>query len=538
MEQVYVFGHRNPDTDSVAGAITLSYLKRKLGVNAIPVILSSINRETKYALNYFGVKEPMFLNDVKLKVRDLDYSKGYMAPEDYSIYDAYHKMVEEGITKIPIIDKNKHILGIISMKDIAQECLNGNYSKIDSSYKNILTAINGEKITKYDNLIKGSLMVPGYRSTTFISEIKLKPTDILITSNRYSILEYAIESKVKMIIVTNNSEIKPEQLKLARSNKVNIIRTKLSDLDTIKKFNFCNNVTTVLNTTKIHTVNENDDLSSFISAAEKTRYTYYPIVDNNQKCLGIIKFSNVGYHNKKKVILVDHNSYEQSAIGLEEADIIEIVDHHNIANIGTSHPINFRNMPVGSSNTIIYLMYKENNVRITREMAGLMLSGILSDTLILNSPTTTKIDKDAVNNLASIAKVNYKQYGFDMISYGTKLIGKSKEEVLYNDFKRYPTDSGTIGLGQIYTTNIKDFEKDKNGYIEMLNNVAKTNEYNFVALFVTDIIKNGTYVYYSDSGKEILGNAFNIENMEEGTYLDGVLSRKMQILPSILDIMN
>ena len=538
MEKVYVFGHRNPDTDSVTAAITLSYLKRKLGMNAIPVILSSINRETKYALNYFGVKEPIFLNDVKLKVKDLDYSKGYMAPADYSIYDAYHQMIKEGISKIPIVDKNKKILGIVSMKDIAEECLNGDYSQIDTYYKNILSAIDGKTVTKYDNVIKGRLIVPGYRSTTFINEVELKPNDILITSNRYSIIEYAAKSKIKMIIVTNDSELKPEQLKLARANKVNIIKTKHSDLDTIKKFNFCNNVTTIVNTTKIHTINENDDLSSFISAAEKTKYTYYPIVDNKEKCLGIIKFANVGYRNKKKVILVDHNSYEQSAIGLEEADIIEIVDHHNIANIGTSHPINFRNMPLGSTNTIIYLMYKENNVKITKEMAGMMLSGILSDTLILNSPTTTKVDCDAVNNLARIAKVDYKQYGFDMISYGTKLNSKSKEEVLYNDFKRYPTDSGTIGLGQIYTTNIKEFDKDKDGYITMLNNVATLNEYKFVALFVTDIIKQGTYVYYSDDAKEILSKAFNIDSIEEGTYLAKVLSRKMQILPSILDIMN
>lgn len=538
MESVYVFGHRNPDTDSVTAAITLSYLKRKLGMNATPVILSSVNRETKYALNYFGVKEPSFLNDVKLKVKDLDYSKGYMVQGDCSIYDAYQKMVTEGISKIPVVDKSKQLLGIVSMTDIAKECLTGEYSKIDSYYKNILTAIDGEKITKYDTIIKGRLIVPGYRSTTFINEVTLKENDILITGNRYSIIEYAVQSKVKLIIVTDGLEVKPEQLKEARANKVNIIKTKYSSLDTIKKFNFCNNISTIINTTKIHTVNENDDLSSFISSAEKTKYTYYPIIDNHNKCLGIIKYANVGYHNRKKVILVDHNSYEQSAIGLEEADIIEIVDHHNISNIGTTHPINFRNMPVGSTNTIIYLMYKENNVKIPRDMAGLMLSGILSDTLILNSPTTTNIDRDAVNNLARIAKVGYKKYGFDMISYGTKLVGKTKEEILYNDYKRYPTDSGTIGLGQIYTTNIEEIEKDKKGYITMLNNVASINEYKFVALFVTDIIKNGTYVYYSDEGKEILTKAFNLDEITEGTYLPNILSRKMQILPAILDIMN
>lgn len=538
MEKVYVFGHRNPDTDSVTAAISLAYLKRKLGMNAVPAILSSINRETKYALNYFGVKEPTFLNDVKLKVKDLAYSKGYMIQSDASIYDAYQKMVDEGISKIPVVDKSKQLLGIVSMSDIAKECLAGKYSKIDSYYKNVLTAIDGEKITKYDTVIKGNLIVPGYRSTTFINEVNLKEDDIIITGNRYSIIEYAVKSKVKLIIVTNGIEVKPEQLKIAKANKVNIIRTKYTSLDTIKKFNFCNNVSTIINTTKVHTVNELDDLGAFISEAEKTKYTYYPIVDNNKKCLGIIKYANVGYHNKKNVILVDHNSYEQSAIGLEESNIIEIIDHHNISNVGTTNPINFRNMPVGSTNTIIYLMYRENNIKIPKDMAGMMLSGILSDTLILNSPTTTNIDKDAVNNLARIAKVRYKKYGYDMISYGTKLVGKTKEEILYNDYKRYPTDLGNIGLGQIYTTNIEDFEKDKKGYINMLNNVAGVNEYKFVALFVTDIIKNGTYVYYSDGGKDILAKAFNLETITEGTYLQDVLSRKMQILPAILDIMN
>lgn len=537
MDNIYVFGHRNPDTDSVTAAITLSYLKRKQGLNTIPVILSSISRETSYALNYFNVKEPMFLNDVKLKVKDLDYSKGYMAPQDISIYDAYIKMEKEGISKIPIVDKEQKIIGIVSMKDIAKECLNGDYSKIDSCYKNILTAIDGEKILKFDNIIKGRLIIPGYSSTTFINEVSLKKNDILITGNRHSIIEHAITSKVKLIIMTKDLEVKPEHLELARENKVNIIKTKHSTLDTIKKFNFCNNVNTIVNTNKIHIVNENEDLSDFITSAEKTKYTYYPVIDNNQKCLGIIKFTNIGNHNKKKVILVDHNSYEQSAVGLNEANILEIIDHHNISNIGTTLPINFRNMPVGSTNTIIYLMYKENNVKIPKNMAGLMLSGILSDTLILNSPTTTMIDKDAVNNLARIAGVDYKKYGFDMISYGTKLDGKTKEEILYTDYKKYPTEEGTIGLGQIYTTNIEEIECEKEEYIEMLNNISKANDYKFIALFVTDIIKNGTYVYYSEEAKSILEKAFNKE-LPQGGYIEGILSRKMQILPSILDIMN
>ena len=194
-------------------------------------------------------------------------------------------------------------------------------------------------------------------------------------------------------------------------------------------------------------------------------------------------------------------------------------------------------MPVGSTNTIIYLMYKENNIKIPKDMAGLMLSGILSDTLILNSPTTTMIDKDAVNNLARIAKVDYKKYGFDMLSYGTKLINKTKEEILYTDYKKYNTEEGKIGLGQIYTTDINDIEKERQEYIDMLNNISKNNEYKFVALFVTDIIKNGTYVYYSEEAEQILSTAFGVE-LKQGYYLEGILSRKLQILPLILSVMN
>jgi len=536
MESVYIFGHRNPDTDSVTSAIALAYLKRKLGMNAVPAVLSSIARETVYALRYFNVPEPIFLNDIKLKVKEIDYSKNYMIGEDASINHAYKKMEKEGISKIPVVDKNRHLLGIVSMKEIAEDCLSGNYEVIDTVYSNIVDVIQGEKILKFNNTFKGRLIIPGYRSTTFINDIKLKPTDILITGDRYSIIEYAIKSKVNLIVLTDGQVLEEEHLQMARDNKVNVITTKWRMLDTIKKFNFCNKVSSIMSSKRLHTVNEEDDLSDFLSLASKAKYTYYPIINKNEECLGIIKFANAGYQNKKKVILVDHNSYEQSVIGLNEADILEIIDHHNIANVATTNPINFRNMPVGSTNTIIYLMYKENNVKIPKNMAGMMLSGILSDTLILNSPTTTNIDRDAVNNLARIAMVDYKKYGYDMISYGTELTDKTKEEVLYTDYKKYSTEDGVVGLGQIYTTDIDQIDCEKSEYIELLNNITRTNNYKFIALFVTDIIKKGTYVYYSYGAEDILAKAFNKE-MYEGIYLKGILSRKMQILPSILSVM-
>lgn len=536
-EKVYVFGHRNPDTDSVTSAIALAYLKNKQGINAIPAVLSSLNLETKFALNYFKVPEPIFLNDVKIKVKDLKYTKNYTINENESIYNAYYKMEKAGISKIPVVDQNKKMLGIVSMKDIAREQFSREYDKVDSLYSNILDVIDGNSLLKYDDTIQGNLIVAGFRSATFIEAINLGPDNILIVGDRHSIIEYAIESKVKLIIITGNHEIKNEHLKLARKNKVNIITTSLNTLQTTKIFNLSNCVKTIIKDTDVLCIDENEDLNEFIKIANKTRYSYYPVLGRNEQCLGILRFSDVGYDNKKNVILVDHNSYEQSAVGLEEANIIEIIDHHNIGTIGTNMPIAFRNMPVGSTNTIVYRLYKEAGVTITKEMAGLMLSGILSDTLILTSPTTTEMDVEVVKKLSKIAKVDYKKYGFEMIKAGTTLRGKTLEEILYTDFKTYTVSDKKIGLGQIMTTNIEEVEEKIDEYVDLLNKVAENNDYYFVNLYVTDILKNGTYVIYSKNAENVLAHAFNINEMKQLTYLDKVVSRKKQILPVIMSEM-
>ena len=533
-DKLYVFGHRNPDTDAVTAAITLAHLKRELGMNAIPAVLSGINLETKFVLNYFNVKEPIFLNDVKLKVKHLNYTKKYSVMERDSINDAYLKMTDAGISKIPVVDGDKKLLGIVSMKDIAREQFSDDIDLIDSSYQNILKAIDGESLLKYDDNIFGHLVVAGYRSTTILSSVELTRDHIMIVGDRHSVIEYAIACGVRMIIVTGNHEIKPEHLKLARRNRVNIIVTPLSTLIASRKINLANNISTIDYIKDIMCVNEHDNVSEFVRLANKTRYSYYPVLNGQDECIGILRVSDVNYDNKKNVILVDHNSFEQSAIGIEETNILEIVDHHNLGSIGTNMPINFRNMPVGSSNTIIYILYKENHVSIPRDIAGLMLSGILSDTLILSSPTTTDIDRDAVMKLAKIVDVDYQKYGLEMLKAGSSIKGKTKEEVLYTDYKNYPVLDYKIGLGQIFTTNPSEILDEKMGYIELLNQVSDGNGYYFVALFVTDILNNGSYVLYSERAFEIFKKVFKNKDLEQGGFLEGVVSRKKQILPGIM----
>jgi manganese-dependent inorganic pyrophosphatase len=533
-DEIYIFGHRNPDTDSVTSSIALSYLKQQLGLKTKPVILSPINLETQYVLNYFNVKEPEYINDVKIKVKDLNYTKNYSITEENSIDDAYVRMIEAGISKIPVLDENKKLLGIVTMKDIAKEQFSDNIDLVDTTYDNILETIDGEEILKIDDEIKGNLLVASYNIETIKENVKFTNNHILMVGDRHNIIEYAIKSGVKLLIITGPKTIKKEHLNLAKKNKVNIINTKHNTIIAARRFNLANKIKTLDYQKDILCINENENISEFMKIANKTRYSYYPVVNNTEICTGILRLSDVAYDNKQKVILVDHNTYEQSSIGLEEAEILEIIDHHNIGSIGTNMPINFRNMPVGSTNTIVNILYKENNIEIPKQIAGLMLSGILSDTLILTSPTTTNIDRETVEKLSKIAGVDYKKYGLEMLKAGSSLKGKTKEEVLYTDYKNYPIGDKKIGLGQLSTTNPDEILDSIDEYVNLLNEVAEANNYYLVALFVTDIINNGSYAIYSNRAEDILRKVYNNKDLKEGTFLPGVVSRKKQILPGIM----
>lgn len=534
MEKVFIFGHRRPDTDSVTAAISLSYLKNQLGFNAIPAILSEINNETKYVLDYFNMKTPKYLNDVKTKIKDLNYSKKYFIKETASVYQGFLEMTKASIHKIPVVDNNQHLIGILSMKDIAKDQLSNDLHHIRASYDNILDVLEGKKITQFDNEIEGEALVASYKSTTFIENIKLNRSSIVILGDRHSVIEYAVLHSARLIILTGGAEIKKEHLEIALKNQVNIIQTNYDTFKVTRVFNLCKYASDIISVHNVLCVKEFDDVKEFVSLANQTKYSYYPVIDKEEKCLGVLRLSDINEVKRHKVILVDHNSYDQSVVGLEEATILEIIDHHNIGTIGTSMPINFRNMPVGSSNTVIYQLYKEQLIPIPKQIAGLMLSGILSDTLILKSPTTTDMDKDVVKELSKISGVNYEEYGIAMLKAGSSLKGKTPEEVLYTDFKVYPLGKRKMGIGQITTTNPEEILNEKENYINLLNKITIENDYYFTALFITDIIQNGSYVLFSEEASSLLRSAYGLRNIEQGSYLPNVVSRKKQVVPNIM----
>lgn len=538
MEKTLIFGHRKPDTDSVCSAIALSYLKNVLGEAAEPRILSDMNNETKFVLDYFHVKRPKYLNDVKLQIKDINYLKNYYNYEKDSIHKGYMTMTKNGISTTLIVDKDKKFKGIVGMKDIAKDQISGNLHHLIASYDNILKVLEGEEILRFNEEIDGEIIAASYKSTRIIESVKMDNQTILIIGDRHSVIEHAVGKGIKLLILTGDSQIKEEHLEMARKNKVNIIRTNFDSFHVTKVINLCNYIYTIIRPTSISCMLETDYVTDFVDHANRTKFSYYPVVDKNNVCKGIIRLNNLGEKVKKKVILVDHNSYDQSVEGLDEADIVEIIDHHNIGSIGTSMPINFRNMPVGSTNTIVYMLYKENQIPIPKDMAGLMLSGILSDTLILKSPTTTEMDKNITKELAKMAEVDYQKYGMEMFNAGTSLKGRTKEEIIYTDFKLFPVDDRKMGIGQIFTTNIKEITDEQQEYLNLLESITLNNNYALCVLVVTDIINNGSYIFFNESAKHILENAFAIEDIKQGEYLQDVVSRKKQVLPNIMSALD
>lgn len=534
MESVLVFGHKNPDTDSVCASISLSYLKNKMGENTSPRVLGHINKESKFVLDYFQVKEPEYLNNVKVQLRNIEFNKNVFSKETNSVKDAMNYMHSKGATALPIVNETNELTGFVTLKEIASLLISGVKEQINTSYDNILKALNAKEVLRFEEEIKGRVLIGSYQSQTFFDEVELREDHILIIGDRYKVLNYVIDKKVKLIILTGNHELTADLLEKAKENKVNIIVTSMDTFNAGNAITLSNYIKTIVVNNSPVTVNNLDYRTEFIELANKIGHTNYPIVDKKNECLGLIKVTDVEKYEKQKVILVDHNNLAQSVPGIEEAQIEEIIDHHNLGAIGTSIPINFRSMPVGCTCTIIYKMFQEYNVEIPKNIAGLMLSAILSDTLIFKSPTTTEEDRKAANDLAKIAQIEIEAYGRQMLTEASSIKGMSIEEVFYQDFKSYKVGNTTLGISQIITMDFASIKENIQDYVAKLDEIAK-GEYAIVTLFITDVISNGSYVLFNTDAKEIVADSFNIPDLEEGTFIKDLVSRKKQMLPNLMD---
>ncbi len=538
MKHTLIFGHKIPDTDSVCAAITLSNLKNELNENSKPYILSEINRETEFVLDYFGVETPKLLKNVKLQIKDLNYDKIDPFKPEYPIFYAYHYMHDKTVRTLPVTDDDNKLIGIITMKDIAMSIINTEQKTLTTSYDNIINTLDARPVTKFDEIIDGEIVVAAFYYETLKDRNVIDNSSIVIVGDRYDVVELAIKNKAKLIIITGDLNIPDRLIDCAKENRVNLIISPYKTYYTAKNISLAKPVSEIMSRTHLVKFYEDAYLEDIKEELENTRHSKFPVIAKDNTYLGIMSRAHLLNPSKKRVILVDHNEYGQSAEGLEEAEIAEIIDHHKIGDISTSLPINFRNIPVGSTNTIIYYMYKENGVVIDKKMAGLMISGILSDTLMLKSPTTTKKDTEAAHELARILNISIHEYCMLMFKAGTSISGKSIEDVFYQDFKRFDVNSKKIGVSQVFTMGIEEIMNNKDEYVRFIDSIADLRGYYLNIMAVTDIINEGSYIFFTSERKNLIKNIFELEEAYQGVYIPKCVSRKKQIVPSIINTLH
>lgn len=536
MEKVYVFGHKKPDTDSVCSSISAAYLmnQRSKEYNCVPYMLGHINPETKFVLDYFKVKEPSYLNDVKIKIMNVNYRKGLYVNEMATLKEVYKTMSKENMSSVPVVDDKLQLKGLIDLKDITETFMEDEFN-IKASFDKIAEVLEAEVINKNDDIVEGFYEAIGYRSSTFTNEKKDLSNTILIVGDRYSVIKHAIKCGVKMLILTDGVYLEPHLKKSIQDNNINAISTSKDAAFVIHTMKSVSYISNFLTKQDIKTVMDSDYYDSFKELASSYGYSSYPVLNRQGEVLGLINLKDAFKQYKKKVILVDHNERAQSATGIEDAEIVEVIDHHKLGNIETNKPINFRNMAVGCTCTILYLMYNEYKVEIPDYIKGLMMSAILSDTLLLRSPTTTKLDENIVKKLAKDLDIDYEKYGIEMFEAGASIKGLEAEDIVLRDYKRFSVEDKWIGVGQIFVTSLDDINNMKPKILDALNSIKKNNEFVSILLFVTSVLDNDSYIYYSEGSEKLVQDAFNLSDIYQGVKAIGVVSRKKQIVPPLME---
>ncbi len=533
MKQVYVFGHKNPDTDSVCSAIALAYLKSALGLDAVAKVIGPINRGTKFVLDYFHVNAPSYLNDVKIQIKDLKYlKKGYINKQS-SIYDAFLFMKEKNVTALPLVDEYTKLVGYVSLHGLAKYIINNTKMELITNMDHLTKVLNAKVITCFDKEINGFVSSVTFSDDNKEKDFNLNESSIVIVGNRNKIINNAIKNKVKLIILTKGRNLSKKEIEFAKINSVNVIESNYSGYDICNKIILANYVSLMDISDNLISVDINSYYSDFLNLMKRYPYTSYPVVNSDNICLGVINTSMISDYKKKDVILVDHNSYEESIDGLEEANILEIVDHHCLGSIGTSIPISFIARPVGCTATIIYDEFRKEKIDIPKDIAGLLVSAIISDTILFTSPTTTDEDLKAADKLAKIAGINLNKYGKELFKESTSIKDMSIDELIRSDFKSYQINGKTYGIACITTADFSEIKNDIPNYVNKLNEMHET-VYAGVLMFILDIFKEGSYVLYDNNMKDIVSSAFNVDNLVEGYFIKGLISRKKQILPAII----
>ena len=539
--KVVVIGHRNPDTDSICSAIAYAELKNKTSdLVCEPRRAGKMNQETEFVLKKFGVKPPRMCTDVNPKIRDVDYREMPGIPGSTSLRKAWEIMRDKQIDTLPVTSADNELEGVITVKDIATANMDvfdtGILAKSRTSFRNILETLDGTMaVGNADDICTTGHIRIG-TATPEMLESTVEKGDIVILTNRYESQLCAIEKEASLLILCNNAKVGRTIQRIAEETGVAIMTTPVDTYAAGKLISQCAPISYYMTRSDIMKFTLVTPVADVTRVMAKVRHRYFPILDEDGKYCGMVSRRNIINLRKRRIILVDHNEATQAVEGFDQAEILEIIDHHRIGSLETSGPVYFRNQPVGCTATIVTQMYDENGVEIPPQTAGLLLAAILSDTLMFRSPTCTPVDEASARRLAKIAGVDINEFANEMFEAGEKLDGKTAEEVFLQDFKVFMCGDIRFGVAQgSYMTrkNLLAAEALLQPYLEEARNKQNVED---IYMLLTDVPKEESVVI-SDGryASEVLSDGFETQPAEDGSFtLPGVVSRKKQFIPALM----
>ena len=540
-DKIFVIGHKNPDTDSICSAIAYCDIKNRTFQNRryIPKRAGQINEETEFVLNRFGIQPPGYLSNIGTQVKDIRMSPE--ADKSMSLKNAWDLMQENSIVSLPIRDKDGGLEGLITIGDIAKTYMDTTdsylLSRARTQYLRIAETINGKVVegNGHGYFTEGKVMV-GTADPDKIKEY-VGENDMVILGNREEDHLQAIELNVSCIIVGMDIQVTEKVLKLAHERDIVVISSPYDTFTISRLINQSIPVRYIMKTDNLVTFHTEDFTDDIQDVMIKHRHRAFPVIDKKGKCVGTISRRNFLDMHRKKVVLVDHNEKDQAVDNIEKADILEIIDHHKLGTLQTMQPINFRNQPVGCTGTIMYQIYGEQKLEIPPKIAGLLCAAIISDTLMFRSPTCTLQDKMAAGALALIADISIEEFAKEMFKAGSNLKDKAPEEIFYQDYKKFIAEGDIMfGVGQISSMDEEELKEIKKKLEPFMVSECGRHGVTRVYFMLTSIMNRSTeLLFYGEGSREMAESAFGMEAEDGSLYLEGVVSRKKQLIPALME---
>lgn len=533
---IYITGHKKPDTDSIVSSIAYSYLKNMEGNKAEPIRLGELNLETKFILDYFDIEVPELKEDIYPRARDIKMDEAIEINEDSSIFDTIEVLQKKNYKSAYVVDKDKKMIGLVTMYDIMDRYLKfANEHNLEGTInlESLAKVLRGKVIKNNFKGITKETKLTAYAMDTDLAKKYISPGDVVIVGDRYKARKSAIDMEVSLMILVGGVDLEEDLKKLAEEKNVSYILTDLDTVGAAKLIPLATSIDKIMKKDSIIAFYEDQEVSEINEIMKSTRFRQYPVLNRKNEVLGSISRFNLLNLSGHSLILVDHNEKTQSIDGIETANVLEIIDHHRVQSVPTNEPIYFRNEPVGSTATIVSKIYLERLVDMPKEIAGILMAGIISDTLFFKSPTTTETDKKILRILEEISGIDSKEFAKEMFKAGTSLKGKTVEEILNIDQKKFNISGYDFLISQVFTMDDEFLDELKEDISNVMKSTVEDMEISGFVTMVTNILDESSKVFIESSFYKGIKNELNPEDERKVFEVKGLLSRKKQLLPAV-----